>query len=140
MFHRSSFSPVSFSSQAFHGATEEGRSGYWRLFFYQMQEEALKGDEKEKLAEIPQVTTRPTKTRRPTVTPKVPQEPKFQAPVLAPLPKFEPLPLKPSYLEETWRITQEVRVMISQMTSNVIKLDSDVDEDEEDIELLLLMS
>lgn len=41
MFHRSSFSPLSFSPQAFHGAVQEGRSGYWRLFYMRMQEEDL---------------------------------------------------------------------------------------------------
>lgn len=139
MFHRSSFSPVSFSQAAFSGASQaqEGRSGYWRLFFYQMQEEALKEASKEKLAEIPLITTRVTKTRKPRVTVSIPRELEFQAP---PLRKFEPLPDAPTYLQETWRITQEVRVMISQMTSNMVKLDSGVDEDEEDIELLLLLT
>lgn len=53
MFHlSSSFSPVSFSRIAFNGAQQiiperqDGRSGYWRLFFTQMQEEALKEYEK----------------------------------------------------------------------------------------------
>ena len=141
VFHRSSFSPVSFSQAAFSGASQaqeqQGRSGYWRLFFYQMQEEALKEASKEKLAEIPLITTRVTKTRKPRVTVSIPRELEFQAP---PLRKFEPLPDAPTYLQETWRITQEVRVMISQMTSNMIKLDSGVDEDEEDIELLLLLT
>ncbi|HPV27768.1 MAG TPA: hypothetical protein PKV77_11515 [Bacteroidales bacterium] len=102
-----------------------------------MQEEALKEASKEKLAEIPLITTRVTKTRKPRVTVSIPRELEFQAP---PLRKFEPLPDAPTYLQETWRITQEVRVMISQMTSNMVKLDSGVDEDEEDIELLLLLT
>ena len=45
MFNRSSFSPVSFSTISFAGATapvqQDGKSGYWRLFFMNMQEEAL---------------------------------------------------------------------------------------------------
>ena len=50
MFHlSSSFSPVSFSTLSFHGtlapAEQSARSGYWRLFFMQMQEEALKNPE-----------------------------------------------------------------------------------------------
>ena len=43
MFSHKSFSPVSFSITSFKMAQEESvRSGYWRLYFYQMQEEALR--------------------------------------------------------------------------------------------------
>ena len=44
MFNRSSFSPVSFSRTAWAGIQQqqqEGRSGYWRLFYHQLQEAAL---------------------------------------------------------------------------------------------------
>ena len=51
MFNRSSFSPVSFSRISFNGvqAANEGRSGYWRLFFTNLQEESLR-KESEKAA------------------------------------------------------------------------------------------
>ena len=44
MFSLNSLKPVSFSLQSFKMAEEanSGRSGYWKLFFYNMQEEALK--------------------------------------------------------------------------------------------------
>jgi hypothetical protein len=47
MFNRPSFSPVSFSQISFNGYSHvvpqtDERSGYWRLFFMNMQEEALK--------------------------------------------------------------------------------------------------
>ena len=44
MFSLNSLKPVSFSLQSFKMAEEasSGRSGYWKLFFYNLQEEALK--------------------------------------------------------------------------------------------------
>ncbi len=52
MFNRNSFSPISFSRTAWAGiqqSQQEGRSGYWRLFYYQLQEAALN---KEKIKPI----------------------------------------------------------------------------------------
>ncbi len=56
MFSLNSFKPVSFSLQSFKMAEEanSGRSGYWKLFFYNMQEEALRKHEQKQGKGTPQ--------------------------------------------------------------------------------------
>lgn len=49
LFGANYFKPQYFNAAYLHGATavpaQDGKSGYWKLFFYQMQEEALKPKE-----------------------------------------------------------------------------------------------
>ena len=57
MFNHNSFSPISFSRTAWAGIKQQqqqGRSGYWRLFYHQLQEAALneKGVEPVKLKAV----------------------------------------------------------------------------------------
>ncbi len=98
MFNRSSFSPVSFSLISFNGAREDtGRSGYWRLFFTQMQEEADKErDEKAtkdsgKLV-APEVVVAKVKKQPKPVVPK--KRKKVEVKKLAPIVPFRKIPAK----------------------------------------------
>lgn len=61
-----------FRPQYLHGAEEEttGRSGYWRLFFHQLQEDALRKDE-EKLKEAIKEAVAPVLADAPTKPKKV---------------------------------------------------------------------
>ena len=104
MFNRSSFSPVSFSRISFNGvqAANEGRSGYWRLFFTNLQEEALKKDEPERrdssqkvLEETPKVVrkTKIKKSKRPVIRQPELRE-KVDSDTTIPNPPFR---LKPIY-------------------------------------------
>ena len=99
MFNRSSFSPVSFSRISFAGAqaADEARSGYWRLFFTQMQEDALKKrDEDEK--PVTKVETSPEPHVQVKIKPRKKLEP------LVPLETYE----KPSFKRKPIYATQEV--------------------------------
>lgn len=96
MFNHSSFSPVSFSRISFNGvqAANEGRSGYWRLFYTQLQEESLKNekaDESTRIQPTP-VTVASTGKKQPKST-----VPKKRKVVKAPKPpqSFTPLVLAP---------------------------------------------
>ena len=110
MFHRSSFSPVSFSRAAFAGATsapeaQDGRSGYWRLFFTKMQEEALRPEEEQKpVVDQPKeaveisVEAKPAKKKKPPVK-LVPLE-KYEVPNFKRKPIYSnPIPTAPSLAE-----------------------------------------
>lgn len=131
MFNRSSFSPVSFSRISFNGvqAANEGRSGYWRLFFTNLQEEALKKDEKVdvdtgKLATPEAVVSESKKQPKPVVSKrstriKAPQPAQsFTPPVLAPvktLPSVyeELMRLPPLIIEQSFWAFQQQTTIIS---------------------------
>lgn len=147
MFHRPSFSPVSFSRISFNGATQpveqSGRSGYWRLFYYQMQEEALKEKEpavEVKAAEKPKLVAKTKKPQKPVV--KVEEEPVFAVPPFKPIKLPIPTPPTPlPVLAKVWQTTQELRLMRAQYGATVLKYNQlDVVNDEDDIELLLLVA
>lgn len=143
MFHHNSFNPVSFSIQSFKMAQEDqGRSGYWRLFFYKMQEEALKKDQvKEEVLEtekLEKLAPQSLPARKPRITPVTPEVP--LKPLLEPLRPFKPLDAK-SYLSDMWRITTELRAMVTQFESSVVKYVPRHEnlQDEEELGLILLL-
>lgn len=98
MFNPSSFSPVSFSRISFNGvqAANEGRSGYWRLFFMQMQEDALKKSVKEEVKKIVETTAYEVKTPKKTVKKVEKRKVPNGEPVAKPTPiiPFRKLPTK----------------------------------------------
>jgi len=85
-----------FSQRYMHGPQEEtsGRSGYWRLFFYKMQEEALKSEE-----QIPEITEQHSEQPKPAKVAKVakkirkPYEVKEEIPEPIKLPPFKRKPV-----------------------------------------------
>lgn len=149
MFLRSSFNPVSFSPIAFNGARKRpensGRSGYWRLFFHQLQEQALEEKKPQKPAKA--IKLEPVKELpdgsavvgvQSTKPEQVPPEPE-QAPPEPYL--FKPTPLKPEvdepYVIQTMRLSMEVsRLFTSWQIPLIITQAQDV----EDEELLLLLA
>jgi hypothetical protein len=150
VFLRTSFSPISFSAISFNGASaqpekQDGRSGYWRLFFQQLQEEADKPKTTEPTqveAEVVAVKTKavakPVKVKKPVKV--MPEEPEV-VPPFRPLPMYESKPDEPTHLQQMWNITTELRVMIKSLSD--INDEFDIlrqQQDEDDVELLLLFS
>ena len=146
MFLHSSFNPVSFSPIAFNGARkpseESGRSGYWRLFFHQLQEQALEEKKPEKPSKV--IKFEPVKELSDgsavvgvqSAKPKPELEQTPSEPYL-----FKPAPLKPEvsepYVIQTMRLSMEVsRLFTSWQIPLIITQAQDV----EDEELLLLLA
>lgn len=148
MFLRSSFNPVSFSPIAFNGARkpseESGRSGYWRLFFHQLQEQAL--GEKKPQKPVKVIKFEPVKELPDGSAVvgvhfvKLESEPEPEQAPLEPY-LFKPAPLKPEvsepYVIQTMRLSMEVsRLFTSWQIPLIITQAQDV----EDEELLLLLA
>jgi len=149
VFNHNSFLPKSFFSGSFEldGGTPEpssGHSGYWRLFYYQLQE-------KEYLKRTEKATTKiegtlpPEKEKVARAPGKEPGKlPEISTPPFPKLPAFTPIKeVLPSPLIELWQITLNVRMMVAKY--NNIKVQSDLDhiavnDDENDVELLLLLA
>ena len=122
-----------------------GRSGYWKLFFYNMQEEALKPHEQEQGKGTPQSTSRRA-SQKSVAKPK-----RVKARVLEEeeaLEEFEPLP-KPLYRGQTEQFPSEITCLIQQNWVKLLGVDLSVgfyipsessanDEDEEELLLLLV--
>ena len=147
MFTLNSFKPVSFSLQSFKMAEEanSGRSGYWKLFFYNMQEEALKPHEQEQGKGTPQSTSR----RASQKSVAKPKRARIHAVEEAEPPEeFEPLP-KPMYRQQTDFVPNEITCLVQQNWVKLLGVDLPVgfyipsessanDEDEEELLLLLV--
>ena len=147
MFSLNSLKPVSFSLQSFKMAEEanSGRSGYWKLFFYNMQEEALRKDEQkqgESEAQSPSSRAPQESVAKPKrVKARVLEEERA-------LEEFEPLP-KPLYRGRTEQFPSEITCLVQQNWVKLLGVDLSVgfyipsessanDEDEEDFLLLLV--
>jgi len=128
---------------------QEGRSGYWRLFFTQLQEDALKPKEAEKQPEAfkepytleeqsdgsvdvvfgkkPVSKVRPVEQAQETKTP-------VQRPIV--------VPLQETTIFESARLVAQVQLMLVQYVGHNVALKNKkvvvTDDEEEDIELLLL--
>ena len=152
LFGANYFKPQYFNVNYLHGATavpaQDGRSGYWRLFFYQMQEEALKPKEvkndtvpesavqEAKVLEDKRVNVPAKKVvRRERAAPETP--PVRERPVLRKIEPIETPSITPfltiiSTEFKSWMETSEpLRVAMLQRKA-------DNDEEEELINLLLL--
>ena len=148
MFNRSSFSHISFSRTAWSSIQQDqqtGRSGYWRLFYYQLQEASLKTPE------------------NPVKVEEVKFEPYAEQPdgsvifgkVVKPKTKAVPTvnTVVENYVAETMRVHHQVQMLLARLQrieTNVVsvelpawmtaeKLVVDKEEDEEEL-LILLMS
>ena len=146
MFSLNSLKPVSFSLQSFKMAEEanSGRSGYWKLFFYNMQEEALKPHEQEQGKGSPQSASSRA-SQESVAKPK-----RVKARVLEEeraLEEFEPLP-KPLYRGRTEQFPSEITCLIQQNWVKLLGLNVPLEfyfpteqaaNDEDDEEFLLLL-
>ena len=154
MFSANSFSPASFSIQSFKMAQQDqARSGYWRLFFTEMQEKSLEDDrrkrEQEQRKEAPQGTVEVAEAES-VAKPK----PKPKRRAAEPISRDEPLgavPFKRVYAQQPDPfefVTPLLRIISTEFHSWSLSVQPLVallerqaanDEDEEDtIHLLLL--
>ena len=149
MFQAKSFTPASFSIQSFKMAEQaQARSGYWRLFYYKMQEESLKKNEQEQREKEEKRTGESEKAITPAIPAKKrarrkpveleeevwepPELPKLIYQRVAP-PVFNPVTQFLSI------ITTEFRQLHYSIYPLEVKLaEKEIELDEEDIEMLLL--
>lgn len=127
------------------GQEQSGRSGYWRLFFYQMQEEALRELDEENQPEVeasPKITVVPQK--KPQKAPNKPrkairhQDEDLPA-IPVPLTRIETFDSVP-YLAKVWQFTSEFRLarLTSRIKIDLTSVDEEAVDEEEDVLLLLL--
>ena len=146
MFSLNSLKPVSFSLQSFKMAEEanSGRSGYWKLFFYNMQEEALKKHEQKQGKGTPQGPSSRA-PQKPVAKPKRPRSRIVEEVVEAE--EFEPLP-KPMYRNKTDEFPSEITCLVQQNWVKLLGLNIPLEfyfpteqaaNDEDDEEFLLLL-
>ena len=95
------------------GTLQDGRSGYWRLFFMQMQEEALKQYEKH-------TNTAQTVAPIHEATKKIVTTKKAKLPLLVELEEYEPPNFKrrPIYTQET-KIDEQLPMVVSRGISDI---------------------
>lgn len=149
MFHRPSFSPVSFSRISFNVASQpvvqDGRSGYWRLFFTQLQEDSLKPDAVVAVSvdseNSPKPSPKTTKVKAKKAASKRHEIPET-VPPFRPLPMFEQKPEETNFLSESYRLTLDLRLMVAQFNQIRLKFVPllEAANDEDDVELLLLFA
>ena len=148
MFQAKSFTPASFSIQSFKMAEQaSARSGYWRLFYYKMQEESLKKNEQEQREKeekrtgqssqesAPTVSTA-KKRRRPEPDVEIWEPPALPKPLYRKIIQVELNPITP-FLSI---ITQEFRQLyltLPFLQQKLMERQEELDDDE-DAELLLL--
>ena len=146
MFSLNSFKPVSFSLQSFKMAEEanSGRSGYWKLFFYNMQEEALRKDEQKQGKSATQ-SAGSRAPQKPVAKPKRTRSRIVEEVVEAE--EFEPLP-KPMYRNKTDEFPSEITCLVQQNWVKLLGLNIPLEfyfptdqaaNDEDDEEFLLLL-
>lgn len=143
MFQARSFTPASFSIQSFKMAeASSARSGYWRLFYYNLQAESLKKNEQKQREEAPEGTSQsPSEVAR-TVSKKSRRKPAVVEEWVPPaLPKpiyrlFE----KPAPALDISPILRELVAYQSFLATLQIRLtDFELEkEEEDDVEFLLL--
>jgi len=147
VFHRPSFSPVSFSRVSFNGASQpvvqDGRSGYWRLFFTQLQEQS---EQPKKSVEVTSTDTKPVtvkpvkRTRVQSHTEVIDVEP--ESPPFRPLPMYQRKDLAHDFTPSILNVENDLTRMYVQFIKISIesKLQLDAANDEDDVELLLLVA
>lgn len=154
-FTQAYLKPKYFNQAYLHGATavQDAKSGYWRLFYYNMQEEALKADEQkqrettekresERKTEEP-VQSAPAKVTAPVVRRSVQAKPVEEKPTTRERPIYATAPELPLVTPLLNIISMEFRMMLQ--TSQplyfaMLERKAANDEDEEDVELLLLVA
>lgn len=145
MFHRPSFSAIAFNPVSFGGQKkQDGRSGYWRLFFTQLQEESDKSRDEQGKPSVVEIQPKPSpKTAKEKPQKRVIRPPEVveKAPPFRPLPMHQAKPDEPTYLQQMWDITLELREMVASLQLSAVKFNQQLDarNDEDDIELLLLV-
>ena len=129
---------------------DQARSGYYRLFLSQLQEESLKQDELRKKQQEEKDNPKPVEAKKLVKVKKSVKrvvktvEEEFEdgledlVPPFRPLPAFTRLPDEPNYGAFTVNICQQVRVLLAEYSVVTLKFNQSQLEDEEDLELLLI--
>lgn len=142
------FGQKAVSTIGFLNEENTGRSGYWRLFFTQLQEQSEKkaendtasvhGAERVVLSEQHEVTRLKKPSRQRTATPAPVEQ---LIPPFKPIQPFKQLPLDTTALDGL-RILQEVALLRTQYTQLTIQAlhQQAASNDEDDIELLLFVA
>lgn len=140
----------------------DGRSGYWRLFFTQLQEEFGKEQVKEKapvktlkdygITVVSEKDTLAKKQKRKNAklvgTVPLPTTPQTRLPAQKYRPAAPVQAHAPAFLATVWQITLEIRAMVGNTQTNVLKfaqqefakhkqLQEELEQDDEDLLLLL---
>ena len=116
MFHRPSFSTVSFSPVSFHGAmtpvVQDGKSGYWRLFFTQMQEEALRQYEEKTGKKT--VKNEVAVAKKPVKKPRTIHRTREEVPDTSPVVPFKLKPIykEPEAVDYVWLMSMQIQTEI----------------------------
>jgi hypothetical protein len=126
---------------------QDGRSGYWRLFYTQLQEEALKAGEKASDHKEPVVAAKkPAKKVKKAKVKTSSDEAKEFLP-LPPIPTYTPTAPQPNYVVDAWRIGIEIQALLAfyrpaglQFRYELNVAANDSDDEEEELELLLLVA
>lgn len=143
------YGPQSVGRIGLYGQTvQDGKSGYWRLFFMQMQEEADRKAEKKPVESVAKETEEVVvgaaieakkKTRKNVVfaPPEIEEIPPFR-----PLPEFERVAEIDNVIVDSWRITLSIREMLAGFNETKVSFLNQLREsdDEDDLELLLLVA
>lgn len=153
LFGANYFKPQYFNANYLHGATavpaQDGRSGYWRLFFYQMQEEALKPKEvaDDKVPQVADKEAEVLEDKRVDVPAKKVVRRKEREPEV-PTVRERPILRKAESVEELPNVTPFLNIISSEfrmwlntsepMRVAMLQRKADNDEEEEIINLLLL--
>jgi len=148
MFQAKSFTPASFSIQSFKMAEQaQARSGYWRLFYYKMQEESLRKNEQEQREKAEKRTGQSSQESAPIVsTAKKRRRPEPDVEIWEPPALPKPLyrkiiPVKINPITPFLSIiTQEFRQLyltLPFLQQKLMERQEELDDDE-DTELLLL--
>lgn len=138
MFLPSSFKPNSFLPESWRMSglvpTTDGRSGYWRLFFTQMQEEALKKDAERATEETKDVETEQDAVRKVEAAPARAKKRKkvttktSKAPVVPFVPLRRP-PQEPTLYETLYRLPlydlSAIKIQTQTLVEKVIQLDNE---------------
>ena len=120
-----------------------GRSGYWKLFFYNMQEEALRKHEQKQGKGTPQGAS----SRAPQKTVAKPKRPRVRRVTPEAVEDFEPLP-KPIYRQQAHFVPPEITCLVQQNWVKLLGLNIPLEfyfpteqaaNDEDDEEFLLLL-
>lgn len=126
-----------------------GRSGYWRLFYTQLQEQSLKGKPKPESAPV---FKEPYQLKEQSDGSVLVITDKPKKPQPEPIPEPEPLPVLPpmvrskasesitNFIANAWYITAQIRDMVTKYELSVVKFNQDgFSTEEDDIETLLLL-
>ncbi len=138
--------PRSVSSVGYLANQQDGKSGYWRLFYYQMQEAELNKSKEKPVEQKSKIVVKKklnkSKDQHKPVEKRVEQEePEDFYPPFKPLEPFKRLEDQPNYFVQSWLVIQEIQSWVFSYSQNTLKFNEiQAANDEEAVELLLLLA